>query len=63
MFLAGQGRPLRRGARLTQLDVGDNLLQTTDFWRVYATAMKGGMRYDDTNKVLRGEFETFPVFD
>jgi hypothetical protein len=29
---------------------------------VYATAMQGWMGYGDTRKVLRGEFEPFPIF-
>jgi len=65
MFLAG--KPVKGGhygevPSLTQLDPGDNLIHTTDFRRVYATAMKGWMRFGDTSKVLRGEFETFPIF-
>jgi uncharacterized protein (DUF1501 family) len=65
MFLAGKhvkGGHYGEVPSLTKLDPGDNLLYTTDFRRVYATAMQGWMGYSDTRKVLRGEFEPFPVF-
>ena len=47
---------------LTALDPGDNLVPTTDFRRVHATAMNGWLGVPDTKPVLRGEFQTFPVF-
>jgi uncharacterized protein (DUF1501 family) len=65
MFLAGKhvkGGHYGEVPSLTKLDPGDNLLYTTDFRRVYATAMQGWMGYSDARKVLRGEFEPFPVF-
>jgi uncharacterized protein (DUF1501 family) len=65
MFLAGKqvkGGHYGEVPSLTKLDPGDNLLYTTDFRRVYATAMQGWLGFSDTRKVLRGEFETFPIF-
>lgn len=47
---------------LVKLDAGDNLIHTTDFRRAYATLTKGWMGYNDTVKVLKAEFEPFPVF-
>lgn len=46
---------------LTKLDEGDNLAFTTDFRRVYATVIEGWLRAPSQD-VLRGKFETFPVF-
>ena len=46
---------------LTDLDDG-NLKMTTDFRRVYATAIKEWMGYADTAAVLKGKFETIGAF-
>ncbi len=46
---------------LTELDDG-NLRYTTDFRRVYATLIKEWFGYEDTNSLLRGDFETFGMF-
>ncbi len=46
---------------LVDLDDG-NLVYTTDFRRVYATAISGWLGYHDTEPLLRGRFEPFPVF-
>ena len=46
---------------LVDLDDG-NLVHTTDFRRVYATAISGWLGYNDTETLLRGRFEPFPVF-
>ncbi len=46
---------------LVDLDDG-NLVYTTDFRRVYATAISGWLGYDNTETLLRGRFEPFPVF-
>ncbi len=46
---------------LTELDDG-NLIYTTDFRRVYATLIKEWFGYNDTNALLRGDFETFSMF-
>jgi len=46
---------------LVDLDDG-NLVYTTDFRRVYATAISGWLGYDNTETLLRGQFEPFPVF-
>jgi uncharacterized protein (DUF1501 family) len=65
MFLAGKqvkGGHYGELPSLTKLDPGDNLLYTTDFRRVYATAMQGWLGFGDTRTVLRGEFAPFPVF-
>jgi hypothetical protein len=47
---------------LIDLDEGGNLVYTTDFRRVYATAISGWLEYKDTEKLLRGRFDPFPVF-
>jgi uncharacterized protein (DUF1501 family) len=46
---------------LTNLDDG-NLKMTTDFRRVYATAIQEWLGYDDTAAVLKGRFETLGAF-
>jgi len=65
MFLVG--KPVKGGhygevPSLDKLDAGDNLVYTTDFRRVYATAMQGWLGYSDTRTVLRGEFPPFPAY-
>jgi uncharacterized protein (DUF1501 family) len=65
MFLVG--KPVKGGhygkpVSLTQLDAGDNLFHTSDFRRVYATAIEGWMGYEDSAPLLGGRFERFPVF-
>ena len=65
MFMVGKqvkGGHYSKPVDLTKLDAGDNLIHTTDFRRAYATLTKGWMGYNDTAKVLSGEFEPFPVF-
>jgi uncharacterized protein (DUF1501 family) len=47
---------------LTELDEGGNLVHTTDFRRVYATAISGWLGHDNTESLLRGRFEPFPAF-
>jgi uncharacterized protein (DUF1501 family) len=46
---------------LTDLDDG-NLKMTTDFRRVYATAIKEWLGYDDTATVLKGTFDPIGAF-
>jgi len=46
---------------LTDLDDG-NMKMTTDFRRVYATAIKEWLGYADTQAVLKQRFETLGVF-
>jgi uncharacterized protein (DUF1501 family) len=65
MFLVG--KPVKGGhygkpVSLTQLDAGDNLIHTSDFRRVYATAIEGWMGYKDSASLLGARFEPFPVF-
>lgn len=65
MFMVG--KPVRGGhygepPSLTELDEGDNLIHTTDFRRVYATAMEGWLGFDGASEVLGGDFPTLPVF-
>jgi len=65
MFLAGRG--VRGGhygqaPALDALDEGDNLVFTTDFRRVYATAIDGWLRAGCAGSVLKGSFEPLPVF-
>jgi uncharacterized protein (DUF1501 family) len=65
MFVVGtQVRGGHYGARpsLTTLAEGDNLAYTTDFRRVYATVMDGWLGFKKTDELLRGSFETFPMF-
>ncbi len=46
----------------TKLDVGDNLVFTTDFRRVYATMIAGWLGLKDTRPLLNGDFEPFDLF-
>jgi uncharacterized protein (DUF1501 family) len=65
MFLVGKhvkGGHYGEFPSLTKLDALDNLAYTTDFRRVYATAMQGWLGFSDTTSVLRGEFAPFPAF-
>src|SRR4030095_4970162 len=64
MFLVGKG--IKGGfygqhPSLTDLDEG-NLKMTTDFRRVYATAIKEWLGYDETQAVLKGKFDPLGVF-
>lgn len=61
------GKPVKGGhygqpPSLTELDEGDNLIFTTDFRRVYASVIDGWLGCRDTEQLLSGRFETFPVF-
>jgi uncharacterized protein (DUF1501 family) len=61
------GKPVKGGhygqaPSLTELDEGDNLVFTTDFRRVYASVVDGWLGCRDTEQLLSGKFETFPVF-
>ena len=65
MFFAG--KPVRGGhygavPDLNQLVDGENLPLTTDFRRVYATAIDGWLRAGVADSVLKGRYETFAVF-
>ena len=65
MFMAG--KPVKGGhygelPSLSELDEGDNLIHTTDFRRTYATALNGWLGLGEVDKVLKGKFETFPIF-
>ena len=65
MFLAGKsvrGGHYGTPPDLTELDDTDNLRHTTDFRRVYATAIDGWMQPGASETVLKGRFEPFPVF-
>jgi uncharacterized protein (DUF1501 family) len=65
MFLAGgavTGGHYGDLPSLTLLDEGDNLIATTDFRRVYATAMDGWLSPGISSRVLGGEFPALPVF-
>ena len=64
MFFAGKsvkGGHYGTHPSLTKLDGGDNLIHTSDFRRGYATAIDGWLRVPG-NRVLKGEFQGFPVF-
>ena len=65
MFVVG--KPVKGGhygkrPSLAKLDAGDNLIYTTDFRLVYATVIAGWLGYEKTSELLRGNFETFPMF-
>ena len=65
MFMVGKqvhGGHYGTPPSLTALDAGDKLVHTSDFCRVYVTAMRGWLGLPDTRAVLRGEFEPLPVF-
>jgi uncharacterized protein (DUF1501 family) len=66
MFLFGKHDRIKGGfygqpPSLTDLDDG-NLKMTTDFRRVYATAIKEWLGYDDADTVLKGRFDTLRAF-
>ncbi len=65
MFFAGRrvkgghyGKPSDLGA----LDAGDNLVHTTDFRSVYASAIDGWLKVGAADKILKGRFTPLPVF-
>ncbi|WP_428423280.1 DUF1501 domain-containing protein [Methylibium sp.] len=65
MFIVG--KPVKGGqygqpVSLAERTPDDNLLHTTDFRRGYATVMSGWLGSPDTQALLRGPFEPFPVF-
>jgi len=65
MYVIGKpvaGGHYGRPPSLTELDEGDNLVFTTDFRRVYASVIDGWLGCPDTEQLLSGRFETFPVF-
>ena len=65
MFLAGSnvsGGHYGQLPDLTTLDETDNLVYTTDFRRVYASVIDGWLKTGQSDKVLKGKFETFPIF-
>jgi uncharacterized protein (DUF1501 family) len=65
MFVVGtqvRGGQYSQRPSLTELDPGDNLIHTTDFRRVYATVIAGWLGFTKTRELLRGDFETFPMF-
>src|SRR5437868_4760024 len=64
MFIVGKkvkGGFYGRPPSLTDLDEG-TLKMTNDFRSVYATMIKGWLGYDDTQAVLKGQFEPLGVF-
>jgi uncharacterized protein (DUF1501 family) len=65
MFVAGKqvkGGHYGTIPSLTKLDAGDNLIHTTDFRRVYATMISGWLGLPDTRPLLKGDFESFQMF-
>lgn len=65
MFVAGKN--IRGGhygtpSSLTELGEGDNLAYTTDFRRVYASAIDGWLGLGKADAVLNGSFEPLPIF-
>ena len=65
MYLIGnavQGGHYGELPSLTDLDDGGNLVHTTDFRQVYATAISGWLGLDDNEAVLKKRFDPFPVF-
>jgi len=66
MFLFGARDRIKGGLygqppSLTDLDDG-NLKMTTDFRRVYSTAIKEWLGYDDTDTILKGRFDALGAF-
>ncbi len=66
MYLIGKG--VRGGhygeaPSLTQLNDTDNLQHTTDFRRVYATAIDEWLQLNASERVLKGRFPSLQVFD
>jgi len=66
MFLFGKPDRIKGGLygqppSLTDLDDG-NLKMTTDFRRVYATAIKEWLGYEDTETILKGRFDSLAAF-
>jgi len=66
MFLFGARDRIKGGLygqppSLTDLDDG-NLKMTTDFRRVYSTAIKEWLGYDDTDAILKGRFDSLGAF-
>jgi len=66
MFLFGARDRIKGGLygqppSLTDLDDG-NLKMTTDFRRVYSTAIKEWLGYDDTDAILKGRFDSLAAF-
>ena len=51
-----------RPVSLAERASDDNLIHTTDFRRTYATVVNGWLGVKDTESLLRGRFEPFPVF-
>jgi len=65
MYVIGKrvtGGHYGRPSSLTELDEGDNLVFTTDFRRVYASVIDGWLGCRDTERLLSGKFDAFPVF-
>jgi uncharacterized protein (DUF1501 family) len=65
MFFSGanvRGGHYGKAPDLGALDAGDNLVHTTDFRRVYATAIDGWLKLGAAPKILKGTFDPFPVF-
>jgi len=66
MFLFGARDRIKGGLygqppSLTDLDDG-HLKMTTDFRRVYSTAIKEWLGYDDTDTILKGRFDALGAF-
>ena len=64
MFVIGsgvEGGLHGRHPSLTDLDDG-NLKMTTDFRRVYATMIREWLGYKDPESILKGSFESLPLF-
>ena len=65
MFMAGKpviGGHYGKPPTLGTLDETDNLIHTTDFRRVYATAIESWLRSSNSIDILKGNFKPFPIF-
>ena len=65
MFLAGKpviGGHYGKPPVLGTLDETDNLIHTTDFRRVYATAIESWLGSSNSIDILKGNFKPFPIF-
>jgi uncharacterized protein (DUF1501 family) len=61
------GKPVKGGhfgqpPDLAKLDEGQNMQFTTDFRRVYASAIQGWFGIPDSTGLLGGRFDPLPIF-
>lgn len=65
MIMAGKsvtGGHYGKPSDLSALDETDNLIYTTDFRRVYATAIESWLQSANSADILKGNFKPLPIF-